>query len=48
MIGPPTDAVLPRQVHLEAFVACAFVGPEHVLTHAILADVGVEGTLVNI
>lgn len=46
--SPPTNAVFPRQVHLIAFVARAFVGPQHVLTHAILADVGVEGTLVNI
>lgn len=44
----PTDAVLPRQVHLKAFVARALVRPQHVLAHAILADVGVEGALVNI
>lgn len=44
----PTHAVFARQVHLEAFVARAFVRPQHVLTHAILADVGVKGALVNI
>lgn len=46
--GPPTDAAFARQVHLVAFVAGAFVRPQHVLTHAILADVGVQSALVDI
>lgn len=46
--GPPTDAAFARRVHLVAFVAGAFVRPQHVLTHAVLADVGVESALVDI
>lgn len=46
--APPTDAALARQVHLIAFVAGAFVRPQHVLTHAVLADVGVQSALVDI
>lgn len=46
--GPPTNAAFARQVHLIAFVAGAFVRPQHVLTHAVLADFGVEGALVDI
>lgn len=46
--GQPTDAAFARQVHLIAFVAGAFVRPQHVLTHAVLADVGVESALVDI
>lgn len=50
-VAPPpflTDAAFPRQVHLVAFVAGAFVRPQHVLTHAVLAEVGVESALVDI
>lgn len=46
--APPTDAAFARRVHLVAFVAGAFVRPQHVLTHAVLADVGVESALVDI
>lgn len=42
------DAVFARQVYFKAFIACAFVCPQHVLTHPILADVRVEGTLIDI
>lgn len=45
---PHTDAAFARQVHLVAFVAGAFVRPQHVLTHAVLADVGVESALVDV
>lgn len=44
----PTNTVFARQVDLKAFIAGAFVCPQHVLTHSVLADVRVEGTLVNI
>lgn len=44
----PTDAAFAREVYLKAFVAGAFECPQHILTHSILADVGVQGTLINI
>lgn len=44
----PTDTIFARQVDLKTLVAGAFVCPQHVLTHAVLADFRVEGTLVNI
>lgn len=42
------DTVFARQVYFKAFIAGAFVCPQHILTHSILADIRVEGTLVNI
>lgn len=42
------DAVFASQINLKAFIACAFVCPQHVLTHSILADVRVQCTFVNI
>lgn len=44
----PTNAAFARQVHLKAFIAGAFVCPQHVLTHTILTDVRVKGALVDI
>lgn len=42
------NAVFACQVDLEAFIASAFVRPQHVLTHSILADVRVQGTFIYI
>lgn len=43
-----TNTVFACQVDLKAFVAGAFVCSPHVLTDAILAQVRIEGTLINI
>lgn len=44
----PTNTVFPCQVYFKTFIAGAFIRPHHVLTHSILADLRVKGTLVNI
>ena len=44
----PTYTALPGGVHLEACVAVTLVRSQHVLTHTVMTDVRVQGTLVNI
>ena len=44
----PTYTALPSDVHLKACVAVTLVSPQHVLTHPVMTDVRVQGTLVNI
>ena len=44
----PTYTALPSDVHLKACVAVTLVCSQHVLTHTVMTDVRVQGTLVNI
>lgn len=44
----PTNTVFACQVYLKAFIAGAFVCPQHILAYSILADVRIKGTLVDI